>query len=165
MWSANRNLSKIVVKAFPAYWRGKRVRGASSGRPAYAGPRLKRISSSWERIQAKDSERSRLLRSPLRWLLVLTLGYLVIDALAASRLIGTSSLLLLAVLWGSAFSRTLTFRVMCSGILLAATASLGFLGVEILQVAGMVMLSLALLILALRSFPVNRTDRIDSDSP
>ncbi len=165
MWSANRNFTKVIIKAFPAYWRGKRRRGASSGRPAYTGPRLRRTSSVWERIQTKDSERSRLLRSPLRWLLVLTLGYLVIDALAGSRLIGTSSLLLFAILWGSAFSRTLTFRVMCSGILLAATAALGLLGVEILQVAGMVMLSLALLTLALRSFPVGRAGRVDSDSP
>ena len=122
-------------------------------------------SSAWARIKARDSERSRLLRSPLRWFLVLALGYVVIDALAASRLIGTSSLLLCAVLWGSAFSRTLTFRVMCSGILLAATAALGFLGVEILQVAVMMMLSLALLILALRSLPVSRAHRIDSDNP
>ena len=166
-WGANRNFTKAIVKAFPAYRKSGRGGTGLTGREKRR-PRVKRSSTALERIRAKDSARRRLLKSPLRWFLVLTLGYLVIDTVASapgSGGLGMSSIFLVAVLWGSAFSRTLTFRVMCSVILLTATAAFGLYGVNVLLVLLMLTLSMALTVLALKALPKDREERVASESP
>ena len=165
LWGANRNFTKAIVKAFPAYRKSGRSGTGLTGKER-RHPRVKRSSTALERIRAKDSDRRRLLRSPLRWFLVLTLGYLAIDSIAntpGGGGIGMSSIFLVAVLWGSAFSRTLTFRVMCSAILLTSTAAFGLFGVNTFQVVAMAGLSMVLTMLALKALPKDREERVATD--
>ena len=156
MWDANRNFTKVIVKAFPAYRRGVRKQDRSSGRPEFSGGPVERRTTALERIRKKDSDRRRLLKSPLRWFLVLALGCGLMVTLADSQRVGMTSVFLAAVLWGAAFSRLLTFRVMCSGILLTSIAAFALYGVDILRIAAMSTLALGLMILALRSLPESR---------
>ena len=51
LWGANRNFTKAIVKAFPAYRRGKARGGKATGEPEYFGPRVRRSTSALERIE------------------------------------------------------------------------------------------------------------------
>ena len=150
-WGANRNFVRAIVKAFPAP--GKR----STRRPGpHREPRkvtdqaVKPRVSAREKIRRKDASRRAMLRSPVRWLLVLALGWLLLDSLFGHRpsTAGISALavvLLLPMLWTAAFARSRSFRIMGGAVIVAVSATLFLTGASHVQVVAAQVLSLLLL--------------------
>ncbi len=159
LWGANGNIARAIVKAFPAYRRGMQRRAGGLGGRPHVGPAVRRSASAWARIRQQDQDRHRLLSSPLRWFLVLTLGYLVISIVAGQardlggRGTGGTVVLLCPVLWCAAFSRSRSFRIMGGGVLVAVTLSLLLFQVHPLRVLCSTAPAVALLWLAVRKGP------------
>ena len=150
-FGANRNFVRAIVKAFPAPGRRSTRRRGPKREPEkitdqVVAPRV----SAREKIRKGDDARRAMLRSPVRWFLVLPLGYLFLNATRGHRpsTSGVSVLalvLVLPMLWCAAFSRSRSFRIMGGGVMVAVAATMFITGIPHVQVIAAQVLSLGLL--------------------